>query len=464
MLSGLREKTAILVMLLLGSLMTVSSSAQNRLSCEWSHSIAVTATATSGAHNDAIRVDLTSSDFPATYAMSANGDDLRVYLQDNTTAVPFFISRWDQGSQQATIFILPPPIGAGGSATYNFFLGNSFVASESDADAVFPTPGLRVLSRASTANPSDAASGYSALVSANSTIADQVRSNVRRINNRTLGGSDRNFGLCISTLINVPSSQVGLWSFRAGMDYGRGGHLRLAETDLDSRWTTDLWWALNFGNSDVLQNSRLLGEGWHRIELLGFEGCCDGRIEVQASAPGGSFQDLRTSNFTLRAAPCTNLTITTSTVTEQCPIGIDVTKSSVAVVDLQGTDFRVPGATVTYEIGVTNLGQRVDATTINILDDLPGDVSLLVDDPNAFELIEGTTPSGLLLDWGGFADASDDVEFSTDGVDFSYVPVPDADGTDANITHVRIVPDGSLGPADNVTQPSFSVRLRVIIQ
>jgi len=395
--------------------------------------------------------------------VTAQGDDLRVYLENNTTAVPFFISRWDAGSREATVYILPPPIGAGASATYNFFLGNSFVASGSDPNAVFPTAGLRVLSRVSSADPIDASSGYTALINGSSTVTDQVRSDVRRINNRTFGGRSGDYGLCITTLINVPSAQAGVWSFRAGMDYGRGGHLQLAETDLDSRWNTDLWWATNFNNGDVLQGSRSLAAGWHRIELLGFEGCCDGPIEVQARAPGGSFQDLRTSNFTLRATPCTNLTITTSTVTEQCPIGLDVTKASIAVSDPLGSDLRIPGATVTYEIAVSNTGQRVDTTTINILDDLPGDVSLIVDGPNAFELFEGATPSGLTLDWGGFADSGDDVEFSTDGVDFGYTPIPLPDGTDPNISHVRFIPQGSLGPADNAVQPGFHVRLQVII-
>lgn len=464
MLNRLRQKTAWLALLLLGSLLTVSSSAQNRLSCEWSHSIAVTATATLGGHSDAVRVDLTAADFPASYIMSAQGNDLRVYSQDNTTALPFFIASWDQSAREATVYVLAPPLGAGNSATYNFFLGNNFVASGSDAAAVFPNTGLRVLSRVTSADPIDTASGYSAIVNASSTVTDVVRADVFRINNQSFGGSNGNFGLCISALIEVPAGQEGSWGFRAGMDFGRGGHLRLDDIDLDARWNTDLWWASNFNNADVLEGTRTLEAGWHRIELLGFEGCCDGPIEVQARPPGSNYQDLRTSNFTLRALPCTNVAITTATVAEQCPIGLDVTKASVAVVDPDGTDFRIPGARVTYEIGVTNIGQRVDATTINILDDLPGDVSLFVDDRNAFELFEGSTPSGLTLDWGGFADASDDVEFSTDGVDFSYVPVPDANGADPDITHVRFVPQGSLAPADNTSQPSFSVRLQVIIQ
>lgn len=463
----MKVKCSVLVWLFLvlasGTVMTEQSTAQPRLSCEWSHSIAVTATAGATAHSEEIRVDLTAADFPTGYTMSADGADLRVFASDNTTAIPFFISRWDPFAQQATIYIRPPAIGAGASATYNFFLGNAFVGSASDANAVFPVAGLRVLSRVSSADPTSAAEGYSAIRSASSTVADVVRSDVFRINNRSLGGSNGNYGLCISTLLNVTPAQTGTWEFRGGFDFGRGGHFLLSETEIEGDWNDDIWWAINFANADVFQGSRTLSAGWHRLEALGFEGCCDGPIEIQARPPGGAFQDLRTANFPLRASVCTNLQITTSTAQEACPIGLDVDKASVSFADPEGGGFAIPGATVTYEITVRNTGQRVDDTTILILDTLPADARLVVVGANAFELVEGAPASGLSLDWGGHDDASDGVEFSTDGSNFGYEPVPDGDGTDSAITHVRFTPDGSLNPADNSDQPSFVIRLQLII-
>ena len=265
------------------------TTAQTRLSCEWSHSITLTATAGAGGYDDEIKVELGAGDFPAGYIMSANGDDLRVFASDNTTPIAFFISRWDAVAQQATIYIRPPAIAAGTSASYNLFLGNGLILSGSSATGVFPATGIRVLSRVSSANPTNAASAYAALAVETSTIADVVRADVFRINNRTFGGSANNFGMCISTMINVPPSQAGTWSFRAGVDFGRGGHFLLNETVLESDWNTDLWWRLNFNDPDVLEGSRTLSSGWHRLEVLGFEGCCDGPIQIQARAPGGAF-------------------------------------------------------------------------------------------------------------------------------------------------------------------------------
>ena len=439
------------------------TTAQTRLSCEWSHSISLTATAGAGGHDGEIKVELGAGDFPAGYTMSANGDDLRVFASDNTTPVAFFISRWDAAAQQVTIYIRPPAIAGGASATYNLFLGNGLISSGSSATGVFPDNGIRVLSRVSSANPTNAASGYAALAAGSSTVADVVRANVFRINNRTFGGSSGDFGLCISTMINVPPSQAGTWRFRAGVDFGRGGHFLLNETALESNWNADLWWSNNFNNPDVLQGNRSLSSGWHRLEVLGFEGCCDGPIQIQARAPGGAFQDLSTTNFTLREANCTNIALTLTTTSEACPIGLDVSKQSVSFDDGAGGDMAIPGAVVTYEIAVANTGQRVDNATIELLDELPADARLVVTGGDAFQLVEGTVPSGVALNWGGFSDPSDGVEFSTDGTNFGYVPSPDTDGTDGAITHVRIIPDGSLNPADNSAQPNFTVRLKLII-
>lgn len=463
----MRTQGVILIWLMLlisgSSIATTTVTAQPRPSCEWSHSIAVTATAGASTHTDEIRVDLTAADFPAGYTMSSDGADLRVFASDNVTAIPFFISRWDAFAQEATVFFRPSAISAGSSETFNFFLGNSFVSSLSDANSVFPTTGITVLSRVSTADPTSASEGYAALQAASSTVVDTIRPDVFRINNRTFGGADGNYGLCISTLLNVTPAQAGTWEFRGGVDYGSGGHFLADETPLETDWNDDLWWSINFANLDVLQGSRYLAAGWHRLEALGFEDCCDGPIEIQARPPGGAFQDLRTTNFPLRASVCTNIQVTTATTADACPIGLDVNKVSVDADDGLGSDFRTPGAIVTYEISVANTGQRIDATTINILDQLPPETRLIVTGANAFELVEGSPASGLTLTWGGPSDAADDVQFSTDGIDFSYTPSPTGDGTDSAITHVRFTPAGSLPPAENTNQPSFTIRLQLII-
>jgi len=83
--------------------------------------------------------------------------------------------------------------------------------------------------------------------------------------------------------------------------------------------------------------------------------------------------------------------------------------------------------------------------------------------PIAF--INGATPSGLTYTYSGLANAADDVAFSNNnGTSFDYSPTPDGDGLDANVTHVRINPKGTLGAAAGSDIPSFTLRLRVQVR
>lgn len=67
--------------------------------------------------------------------------------------------------------------------------------------------------------------------------------------------------------------------------------------------------------------------------------------------------------------------------------------------------------------------------------------------------------SGLTYTFGGVGSNTDDVSFSTDGVNWNYTPNPGADGTDPAIRHVRVNPKGSMNPSSN-----FSVVLRTLIK
>ena len=67
--------------------------------------------------------------------------------------------------------------------------------------------------------------------------------------------------------------------------------------------------------------------------------------------------------------------------------------------------------------------------------------------------------------WIDAASTGDSVSFSTDGSNFSYTPVPDGDGADAAITHVRFALSGAMSAhVDGVTDPSFSLTYGVIVE
>jgi len=57
---------------------------------------------------------------------------------------------------------------------------------------------------------------------------------------------------------------------------------------------------------------------------------------------------------------------------------------------------------------------------------------------------------------------TDDLEFSSDGgATYTYMPVPDADGFDSNVTHFRGLTGGAFATSNGVNNPSFSFQFRV---
>ena len=73
----------------------------------------------------------------------------------------------------------------------------------------------------------------------------------------------------------------------------------------------------------------------------------------------------------------------------------------------------------------------------------------------------GSASSGLSYSFGGLADSGDNVEFSTDGVDYSYVPAPDVDGFDAAVQYLRVNPGGTFQGPPTATPTRFDLRIRV---
>ena len=129
----------------------------------------------------------------------------------------------------------------------------------------------------------------------------------------------------------------------------------------------------------------------------------------------------------------------------------------------------IPGSWVDYTITAFNAGAGgVDADSLVITDPLPNTVVLFVGDLGApgsgpVDFTDGVGPasSGLTLDYGGLGDLGDDIEFSTDGLNWSYIPTPDADGFDPSVTHIRVSPSGAFQGTGTATPTQFDIRMRV---
>ncbi|MEM9180011.1 MAG: CCXG family PEP-CTERM protein [Pseudomonadota bacterium] len=438
--------------------------------CLNAHRNTVTVTAGAAGHSDEIRIDLKSTDFPADYVFTSDGADVRVVLaSDDNTPVDHIVTGWDSATRTGTVYIKLPALAPSSSTSVHIYYGDGSLSSLSDVDAVFPTVGLRLRSRVSSADPIDADSARTAFAAATTDVYDDVRTSVSGLNNRALGGTNGNYGWCISAMVEVTAATAGLWSFRYGADFGHGGHLYVRETELEEQWNDDLWWANNFNNTaETLEGSISLSPGWHRYEALGFEGCCDGPVGWQARAPGGAWQDLSTANFSMRATRCVVTTVTVSTGPAQSCSKEPVANKVVTIVSDElgsASPFALPGSVIAYDITVTNEGQRLDDGTVMLTDELPADVKLIVTGASAFTLSDGATASDLTLNWVDSASPSDGVSFSTDGTDFTYTPSPDTDGADAAITHVRFDLDGAMRQRmDGVSDPSFTVSFQAIVK
>jgi uncharacterized repeat protein (TIGR01451 family) len=438
--------------------------------CLNAHRNQVTITAGAAGHNEEIRIDLTSSDFPLPYNFTSDGADVRVVLaSDDTTPVDHIVTGWDATTRTGTVYIKLPALAANSSTSVYVYYGDDSLTSLGDVDAVFPTPGLRLRSRVSSADPTDAISARAAFAAATVNVYDAVRSSVSGQNNRSIGGTNSNYGWCISAMIEVTPATAGIWQFRYGADFGRGGHLFMREVQLEEQWNDNLWWANNYANTaETLEGSINLPAGWHRYEALGFEDCCDGPVGWQARAPGGPWQNLSTANFSMRATRCVVTTVSVSVGTPQsCSSEPVATKSLEIISDpfANTNPFALPGSVIEYTLSVTNEGQLLDADTVILTDMLPDNVKLIINGPNAFTLTDGATPSDLSFSWVSAADTGDDVGFSTDGTNFSYAPNLDGDGADTAITHVRFSPRGAMRQrVDGTTDPSFEIKFQVIVE
>ncbi|WP_128892433.1 DUF11 domain-containing protein [Erythrobacter sp. HKB08] len=146
---------------------------------------------------------------------------------------------------------------------------------------------------------------------------------------------------------------------------------------------------------------------------------------------------------------------------------LSVTKVSSLVSDpVNGTNNpkAIPGALVDYLITVSNTGiSPTDANTISIADAGPPEAKMCFNAAGSglpVVFTQGSPTSGLAYNFSSLTDAADHLEFSSDGgASWTYQPTADADGCDANITHFRIRPSGSMAAGS-----SFSLRTRYAIE
>lgn len=104
-----------------------------------------------------------------------------------------------------------------------------------------------------------------------------------QVSNQSLYGSATN--IAFKSTIDFYLAQAGLYEFRAGVDFGRGGAVFVDQLATAFK-SNDMWWAGNYSNpSQYFGFSLNLAAGGHQLALYGLEGCCDGAQQVQFRGP-----------------------------------------------------------------------------------------------------------------------------------------------------------------------------------
>jgi hypothetical protein len=154
------------------------------------------------------------------------------------------------------------------------------------------------------------------------------------------------------------------------------------------------------------------------------------------------------------------------TFTNNYVVPLSIAKTSVAYSDpVNGltNPKLIPGGFANYTLTITAPASTSPTNnSVIVTDALPTNLSLFVDTyapgPGPVRFTAGS--SGLTYSFTSLANATDDLEFSNNGgASWTYVPTIDANGVDANVTHVRIRPKGSMVPGS-----SFTINLRGLVK
>lgn len=130
----------------------------------------------------------------------------------------------------------------------------------------------------------------------------------------------------------------------------------------------------------------------------------------------------------------------------------------------------IPGAMENYTLLVTNQGAgAIDNNTVAVIDAVPANTTLFVGNLGAvgsgpIAFVNGSPSSGLTYTYTALNSATDDLDFSNDGgTTWTYVPTADANSCDANVTHIRVRPKGTM-PGNGAGNPYFNLQFRVRVR
>jgi len=385
-----RANAAKVCRMVLIALLTLTSQLAVAHDCDWPFKTPVTISNTTGGTltNYQTRVNISAATLQSGYVWSADGSDLRVLDQDDTTELTFYIEKWDAGSNTAIVWVTVPSMTAFEDHTVYLVYGNERVASTASATLTFGNAGIKFHTKQSSVNPSNRAQAENAFAASTSPNGYGCKfiTNFTGVNNSgEFGPPNRSTDIAFfsESWFLVGPGEEGVWSFRYGADFGRGGGLYVDDAPLEEQWNDDLWWANNWNAADeILEGSVSLTEGYHSVRILGFEGGNDGGVTVQFRKPGGAYQAMTTAALDFRSRQCGASEPTVAFAAGSiCPTDMNVDKviqAIAGVVNTVPTPGVDPGNIVTYEVTVESQGPGPSRNVL-VEDDLGEFVAVSLD-------------------------------------------------------------------------------------
>ena len=175
--------------------------------------------------------------------------------------------------------------------------------------------------------------------------------------------------------------------------------------------------------------------------------------------------------FMTDATPANNSATDTDTIVVPSLVNLKTVQVTSDPVNGASNPKFIPGAAALYTIRITNQGAgTVTNNSVSIVDPIPANTELFVNDlgvagSGPIVFVDGSPLSGLTWTYTSLASATDDVEFSNDGgATYVYTPVPNAQGYDPAVTHIRLKPKGTMAGNTLAGSPNFDLRFRVRVK
>lgn len=294
--------------------------------------VSVSNTSASALTNYELALSLDSTTLAA-QVWDNDGADIRFIADDDLTPLDFWIQHIDSVNQTLNVWVKVPALPADGAASLWLYYCNVDAQSASDASAVFSHSGVKFHSRRADVDLIDRDHALATFNTAGDDAAGYGCTHLddyTGVDHSDLFGASQDVISRGQAFFEVEDGDAGEWQFRFGPDYGVGGELYVDEQTVEADWDSDLWWEEDFTHPLTLSGSITLDAGFHELNFIGADDCCDGATSLEFLRPGGGvWQPFSVDHLNIDSRQCVDVEVNASVGgNETLPISLAMIKSN----------------------------------------------------------------------------------------------------------------------------------------